>query len=334
MNLSLPFWKRCVQEPGVLLRSKEYNVIGSLLTVELTKDMCLRLSELLSAFPLKPCSQCHARWSYSRGKISEFRSRALPRSENSIDDGIDEIKINFNATALTSTVTETQEFETTGRNATTLKPNDYIYASSENFNTSNDDSANLTTCIQTEVDLVILMDSSGSSEPVFDEYKRIASRVIETVPISHTATLVSLIQYSTYAIVRQWFDVDQTTESVVRLIQNLELKGGVTETADAVALAMRQFDFARRLHSRKLIIMFTDGNSNDPWLKAVSAASALHTMGAQVIIYADGNPLGESEIKLYVGTDGIVVHKGGEDHLYKKTREFAYNCTTTSAVAF
>uniref|UniRef100_A0A8C4YR78 VWFA domain-containing protein n=1 Tax=Gopherus evgoodei TaxID=1825980 RepID=A0A8C4YR78_9SAUR len=156
-------------------------------------------------------------------------------------------------------------------------------------------------CVDTEeADIYFLIDGSGSIYPNdFQDMKVFMNEMISMFQVSANGVRFGVVQYEsipqTEFTISQYNSVKQLKEAV-RVIQQL---GGGTNTGDALRYMKSLFVKAARDSVPKLLIVITDGESQD---QVTKAAEELRQEG--IIIYAIGvkNAV-KKELKDIAGTE-------------------------------
>ena len=125
-------------------------------------------------------------------------------------------------------------------------------------------------CIEkckTELDLVIIMDSSGSiGEPDFKKEKDFVKTLISSLEIGNNYTQVAIINYNSNADIVVDFSVPSTKQSLLNIVDRIKYSGGNTNTAEALKFAnekvLVESKGMRPNSIPKLVIVITDGESN------------------------------------------------------------------------
>ncbi|CAM5092667.1 unnamed protein product, partial [Eretmochelys imbricata] len=156
-------------------------------------------------------------------------------------------------------------------------------------------------CVDTEeADIYFLMDGSGSIFPNdFQDMKVFMNEMIRTFQVSANGVRFGVVQYAstpqTELVISQYDSVNQVKEAV-RVIQQ---SGAGTNTGDALRYMKSLFAKATRDNVPKLLIVITDGESQD---QVTKAAEELRQEG--IVIYAIGVRYAvKKELKDIAGTE-------------------------------
>jgi uncharacterized protein YegL len=168
------------------------------------------------------------------------------------------------------------------------------------------------TCFSGKLDLVLVIDVSGSVENRFIANRDAALDIAKSLPISWDKTSIAIIQYSKLAIMKLEFGSSETWESVNDTIMNLEWTGDVSQTAEAMDLAMIMFRRSRP-DAQRAIVLFSDGNSFNTWQEVVSTSERLKYSEAKIFAVSLGGNTYETELKQYVQfSNGSIIRRQSE----------------------
>ncbi|VDO20025.1 unnamed protein product [Brugia timori] len=116
-------------------------------------------------------------------------------------------------------------------------------------------------------DVVFLMDFSGGVSDKRDIYIDYVSILIRSLDLNRTAVHVAAIYYSGPKRARTLFHLRKHSraENAIKDLQRAPSNGGTTRTGEAIYYATNEFNekFGARKDARKMIIIFTDGHSQD-----------------------------------------------------------------------
>ncbi|VBB28044.1 unnamed protein product [Acanthocheilonema viteae] len=126
------------------------------------------------------------------------------------------------------------------------------------------------------LDVVFLMDFSGGTSDKRDTYIDFVSTLIRSINLDQTSAHVAAIYYSGPKRARTQFHLRKhsTTEEAIKDLHQTPLNGGTTRTGEAIYYAISEFDekFGARNGAKKMMIIFTDGYSQDDTTEASQAA--------------------------------------------------------------
>ncbi|XP_051873525.1 collagen alpha-1(VII) chain [Pristis pectinata] len=149
-------------------------------------------------------------------------------------------------------------------------------------------------CSKAGADIVFLVDGSGSIGPEnFQKVKQFLYNVVSHLPnIGPDATQVSVVQYSDDPKIEIPLGKLTTQQELLRAIRELLYQSGGTKTGRAIDFVLSyvlQISAGRRPQVPALLVLITDGRSDDRVVDAVGRARA-----AGIYMYAVG--VGEADI--------------------------------------
>ncbi|CAG9532972.1 unnamed protein product [Cercopithifilaria johnstoni] len=133
------------------------------------------------------------------------------------------------------------------------------------------------------LDVVFLMDFSGGASDKRDIYIDYVSNLIRSLNLNQTSAHVAAIYYSGPKRARTQFHLRKhsTAEEAIKDLHQTPSNGGTTHTGEAIYYAINEFDekFGARKDARKMMIIFTDGHSQDD---TTGASQAAHSRGIEL----------------------------------------------------
>lgn len=145
----------------------------------------------------------------------------------------------------------------------------------------------------------MIVDNSGSVETVFIDEKEIAAKLVESLDISPTKTRVAMVQFNAQSEVVFPFNVYADGPSVAGAIRNVTQRGGATNVAAALNTANDQFSSLGRSKVNKVVLLVTDGNSQNTIEDIQSAVSKLNASGVTVFAASASEQISLIEFDLY-----------------------------------
>ncbi|XP_041661729.1 uncharacterized protein LOC121521665 [Cheilinus undulatus] len=118
-----------------------------------------------------------------------------------------------------------------------------------------------------KADIVLLMDDSGSiSSRDFRTIRRFIADIVGMFDIGPDRVQIGLTQYSTRPRTQWHLNAHRTKKSLMNDVNKLQQEGGLTNTGRALTHILEndfQPNVGMREDSRKILILFTDGDSSD-----------------------------------------------------------------------
>jgi uncharacterized protein with von Willebrand factor type A (vWA) domain len=157
------------------------------------------------------------------------------------------------------------------------------------------------------LDLVFVVDSSNSlSSDDFTRAKFFMENVADAFTIAPDKTRVSVITYSNNPHVEFYLNSYSTKSSLKTAIQNLHFRPGTTNTASALQSAVNNVFSSSRPGAAKVIIVITDGESNDR-LYTQHAADNAKSDGIILFSVGVGSRVNNGELN-YMATKPTCTH--------------------------
>ena len=149
----------------------------------------------------------------------------------------------------------------------------------------------LTECQTRGIDLIFVLDSSGSvGSSNFQNVRSFVSNLVSQLEIGPDNTQVGLINFASSARIEFHLNTHQDSSSLLQAIANVPYTSGTTNTAAALTTLLTGFSTvngARLLQEGipRVAIVVTDGQSNSP-TATVTAANNIHA--SSITVYAVG----------------------------------------------
>ena len=149
----------------------------------------------------------------------------------------------------------------------------------------------LTECQTRGIDLIFILDSSGSvGASNFQNVRDFVANLVSQLEIGPDSTRVGLINFASSATVQFSLNTHQDSSSLLQAIAIVPFTGGGTNTAAALTTLLSEFSTvngARPLQEGipRVTIVVTDGQSNNPTATIV-AANNVHA--SNIIAFAVG----------------------------------------------
>lgn len=146
------------------------------------------------------------------------------------------------------------------------------------------------------LELVFVVDSSNSlSSDDFTRAKFFMENVVDAFNIASDKTRVSVITYSNTPTVEFYLNSYTVKSTLKNAIQNLPFRTGSTNTASALQSAVNNVFSSSRSSAAKVIIVITDGQSNDR-LYTQHAADNARNDGIILFSVGVGNSIDNGEL--------------------------------------
>ncbi|XP_036355432.1 uncharacterized protein LOC115230178 isoform X2 [Octopus sinensis] len=146
-------------------------------------------------------------------------------------------------------------------------------------------------CASAQIDLVFVIDSSGSvSEHNFNKTKIFLENIVRNLDIGPDKTRVAVIRFSTNPHVSFSLSAHTTNSAVRKAIDAIDYDGGGTATGLALdEVRTSVFTNKRKSAAAKVLVLVTDGQSDNE-MKTVAAAQKLKDAGVTIFTIGVVNP--------------------------------------------
>ena len=161
------------------------------------------------------------------------------------------------------------------------------------------------------VDMIFVLDASGSVRYTdFEKELSFVQKFAEEFDIGPLHTQIGVITYNGNVYDHVHLHTFTDKSSLINGITNIPYYGGGTETADALNVALTQ-GFAQRNgdrdHVTNILIVVTDGYSNDPQQTA-TMAKQVHNAGIETIAVGVGTNVNYDEMRVIASDPKYVFH--------------------------
>uniref|UniRef100_UPI0035902241 von Willebrand factor A domain-containing protein 2-like n=1 Tax=Myxine glutinosa TaxID=7769 RepID=UPI0035902241 len=166
------------------------------------------------------------------------------------------------------------------------------------------DSGKLVQC-SAMVDIMVLLDGSSSiGKANFERSKHFLSRLCDMLDINPDRVQLGVKQYSSKTKLEFPLDAYPTREELKQAIENIALLGGSTNTGAAIESILRNGFQGSREHSPKMLLLLTDGRSQDNSMKmayfAKNSGIILFSVGIGNPVWDELNVMASRPLDLHV----------------------------------
>ncbi|VDL75030.1 unnamed protein product, partial [Nippostrongylus brasiliensis] len=153
-----------------------------------------------------------------------------------------------------------------------------------------------TSCL---TDLILVIDRSTSVEADFQQQVQLAVDLVKRLPAVdfEDRIRVGVVVFNARAEVAFRMNEARSRSAVLDSLLGLRHAGGSTSVASGVNLALDQIDADRRKSARLMVVLLSDGNSQDHWNQVIRSSNRLRTTGAAVYAVT----MSKKELELYAG---------------------------------
>lgn len=135
-----------------------------------------------------------------------------------------------------------------------------------------------------KVDLILIIDTSQSVAEEFQQQLQFAIELVRRLPDDDFGQRVQVGVVSFHRIGRIQFAMGELKEkkAVLSALSAIQHTGGSTSVVSGINLAVEEVAKRRRKDARLMMVLVSDGNSQDPWAEVLSAAAKLRAIQADV----------------------------------------------------
>lgn len=147
------------------------------------------------------------------------------------------------------------------------------------------------------IDLVIALDESSSTVFDFRVIKKFAEQLTSRFVVSHNATRVAIVTWSTQTTLEFDFNKYINNEGVKIGIDNIRYDGGWTATGDALHYIRTNLFSQSPSNAKKVLFIITDGKSNKQTHKPKNEAKLMKDDGVEIFTIGIGLGVKNRELK-------------------------------------
>ncbi|KAM3721675.1 Collagen alpha-6(VI) chain [Dirofilaria immitis] len=158
------------------------------------------------------------------------------------------------------------------------------------------------------VDLVFIVDKSQSVEKTFQKQLQLAIALIKAISSSdfNKRVRVAAISFSSQAQINFQFNEFNDQSKILNALLLLTHSGGNTSSVSGVNLALKEIQERGRKGARKMVVLISDGNSQNRWEDVLDASDRLHAIGAIVYAITPSHDYYFRELELYTRNKWLV----------------------------
>ena len=160
------------------------------------------------------------------------------------------------------------------------------------------------TCPEASADIVFMVDGSGSvGSKNFESFKIWMKKIIDHFRVGESYIRVGIVQYTTEATIEYNLSDKQESQSILAAIDNIKVRGGGTKTGGAIDFIVNDVFDDETASSNKVLIVLTDGKSQDEVKQFADAAKDEHGISMFAVGVADAN---SEELKNLASSEELV----------------------------
>uniref|UniRef100_A0A158Q8Q4 VWFA domain-containing protein n=1 Tax=Elaeophora elaphi TaxID=1147741 RepID=A0A158Q8Q4_9BILA len=183
------------------------------------------------------------------------------------------------------------------------------------------------------VDLIFIMDTSQSVEKAFQKQLEFATALIKRIqPSAFTSRIrVAALSFSSQAQISFQFDQFNNRTEILNALLSLTHSGGNTSSVSGINLAINEIKKRGRKGVRRMIVLISDGHSQDRWENLLDAADRLRATNATVYAIAANHDYYFKELELYTRNKWLVYVDGREKRFLDDATVSLLQCQNPSA---
>ncbi|VDO76350.1 unnamed protein product [Heligmosomoides polygyrus] len=152
-------------------------------------------------------------------------------------------------------------------------------------------------------DLMFVIDTSTSVEAEFQQQLQLAVDLVKRLPsedFEHRIRVGVVVFNAKSSVALPMAEV-RSRSAVLDSLLSLRHSGGSTSVASGVNIAMDEIERDHRSSARLMVVLLSDGNSQDHWDSVIRASNRLRTTGADVYAVTISKRYMFRELELYAG---------------------------------
>ncbi|KJH51066.1 von Willebrand factor type A domain protein [Dictyocaulus viviparus] len=181
-----------------------------------------------------------------------------------------------------------------------------------------------------DLDIVFIIDRSQSVEGDFDKEIKLAIESVKLFPTKeYSSGRIRLGAVSFAQEAKLEFPLDQVQqEFAVKGLQDIQHTGGTTSSVSGARLAIEKLTSARRESARLLILLFSDGQSQDFWRELIETSRRIRDIPNSILLaFTPSKEFSRSELQVWAGESSKVFLSNEESKFLQSiTKEAARGC--------
>ncbi|EJW76171.1 hypothetical protein WUBG_12918, partial [Wuchereria bancrofti] len=186
------------------------------------------------------------------------------------------------------------------------------------------------------VDLIFIVDTSQSVEKAFQKQLQLATTLIEQIPPSafNDRIRVAAVSFSSKAQINFQFNELNNQKEILDALRSFIHTGGSTSSLSAVNLAIKEIQERGRQNVRRMVVLMSDGYSQDRWEDLSDASDRLHAIDAIVYAISANSNYFFRELELYTRNEWLVYVNGSEKQFLDDATISLLKCQDPSESVF
>ncbi|PAV91224.1 hypothetical protein WR25_09194 isoform B [Diploscapter pachys] len=159
-------------------------------------------------------------------------------------------------------------------------------------------------CDRDLVDLMLVLDTSGSVRSIFELQRRFAINILDQFPsksYKNGRIQVSVVRFSNNPVVEVKFKIGQHKKEILQTIRNLTFTGSSTRIAAALDTALVEMEKEKRPAAKQVLVLISDGHGQEYWNVVQQTGANLHETDYEIFAVSTGRSYNEAELLIYAG---------------------------------
>uniref|UniRef100_A0A0N5A1K3 VWFA domain-containing protein n=1 Tax=Parastrongyloides trichosuri TaxID=131310 RepID=A0A0N5A1K3_PARTI len=169
-------------------------------------------------------------------------------------------------------------------------------------------------CNNENVDLIVLLDTTGMSRNQFENEKGMVVKLVEELDndlIDSEVLQISIISFCDVSTIHLPFNLGKYNKNdILKAIHDIEYTGNTTYISKGIESALDEFRKSNRKNTKQFLVLFSDGHGMEYWHKVKSTAKKLNDFGCELFATSTSSNYNAVELKMYTGGNGNKVYVG------------------------
>uniref|UniRef100_A0A1I8AND4 VWFA domain-containing protein n=1 Tax=Steinernema glaseri TaxID=37863 RepID=A0A1I8AND4_9BILA len=160
-------------------------------------------------------------------------------------------------------------------------------------------------CSATKVDLMVVLDTSGSVYNAFAEERQLVLDLVSAIEPGAFEKLIQIgvVKFAAEASTHIPIKIGRTKDEILEKIEAIEFTGSSTRIAQAVELGLAELLAKKRRDAKQIFLLITDGHGQEYWHVVQSTGKRLQTSGAEIYSVTTSRDYNFAELMLYAGDE-------------------------------
>uniref|UniRef100_A0A0K0E1A1 VWFA domain-containing protein n=1 Tax=Strongyloides stercoralis TaxID=6248 RepID=A0A0K0E1A1_STRER len=160
-------------------------------------------------------------------------------------------------------------------------------------------------CDSENVDLIILLDTTGISKNNFENEKKMVLDLIGRLHedlFDSEVLQIAIISFCDIPTIHLPFNLGKNKkQDILKAIENIEFTGNSTLISEGINVAVEEFNRSLRRKTKQFLVLISDGHGKEYWHKVKSTSKKLNEYGYEVYAASNSNNYNAIELRMYTG---------------------------------